>query len=213
MKIFILYQKVFKILNSSVEFEFLRDGNIMNFIKIFWIRSRGKDNRPIDKNRGKDKRDSRDRDRDRERERRLTREEREAAREKERGEALARCQERQRERERLAKSKEEEQRRKERSRRDDRGLDKPTGKNSILIKSLLINGIHRIKNLYFHILLKLFRYNYWPRGYLYCRFLESNSRTMFVFRLIWIPAISAEHVLGITVYCPCSWFVIFFCDS
>lgn len=77
----------------------------------------------------KDRRDSRERERDRERERRL-------AREKEREEALARCQERQRERERLKKlaAKEEEERRtRERSRRDDRGLDKPSGDRAIPI--------------------------------------------------------------------------------
>lgn len=42
---------------------------------------------------------------------------------------MARCQERQRERERLALAKKEEERRaRERARRDDRGLDKPSGK-------------------------------------------------------------------------------------
>lgn len=92
-------------------------------------RSRGKEVRASDKGR-KDKRDSRERDRDRDRDRRMTREEREAAREKEREEALARCQERQRERERLKNlsKKEEEQRRgRDRGRREDRGLDKPSG--------------------------------------------------------------------------------------
>ncbi|KAF5307869.1 hypothetical protein FQR65_LT18305 [Abscondita terminalis] len=90
-------------------------------------RSRDKD-RLADKNR-KDKRDSRDRlERERERERRIAREEREAAREKDREEALARCQERQRERERLKElAKKEEERRNRGGRRDDRGLDKPTG--------------------------------------------------------------------------------------
>lgn len=59
----------------------------------------------------------------------MAREEREAAREKEREEALARCQERQRERERqkeLAK-KEDDRRGRDRSRRDDRGVEKSSG--------------------------------------------------------------------------------------
>lgn len=108
-------------------------------IFVLFFRSRPRD-RTHDKNR-KDKRDSRDRDRERERERererRLAREEREAAREKEREEALARCQERQRERERLkelAKKEEERNRLRDRSRRDDRGLDKP---NSDRVERLL----------------------------------------------------------------------------